>query len=71
MPDHTISANPTDLHPQRLEGSQSKILLASLARLSEVEEVAATVVWLASDEASNVSGICLQSNIRSAGRRPT
>ena len=43
----------------------------NLARLSEVEEVAATVAWLASDEASNVSGICLQCNIRSASRRPT
>ena len=32
----------------------------NLTRLSEVEEVAATVAWLASDEASNVSGICLQ-----------
>ncbi|MXW62897.1 MAG: SDR family oxidoreductase [Acidimicrobiaceae bacterium] len=43
----------------------------NLARLSEVEEIAATVSWLASDEASNVSGICLQCNIRSASRRPT
>ena len=43
----------------------------NLARLSEVEEVAATVAWLASDEASNISGICLQCNIRAASRRPT
>ena len=41
-----------------------------LARLTEPEEVAAIVVWLASDEASSVSGMCLQSNIRSASRRP-
>ncbi|MFN8027570.1 MAG: SDR family NAD(P)-dependent oxidoreductase [Acidimicrobiia bacterium] len=41
-----------------------------LQRLSEPEEVANTVLWLASDEASNVTGICVRSNIRSASTRP-
>lgn len=52
-------------------GIEAHTVDLNLARLSEVEEVAATVAWLASDEASNVSGICLQCNIRSASRRPT
>ena len=43
----------------------------NLARLSQPEEVAAVVTWLASDESSSISGICVQSNIRSASRRPT
>jgi NAD(P)-dependent dehydrogenase (short-subunit alcohol dehydrogenase family) len=42
----------------------------NLQRLSRPEEVAATVVWLASDESSNISGICVRSNIRAAGSRP-
>ena len=41
-----------------------------LQRLSQPEEVANTVVWLASDEASNVTGICVRSNIRSPSNRP-
>ena len=41
-----------------------------LQRLSRPEEVASTVLWLASDEASNITGICVRSNIRSASRRP-
>ncbi len=43
----------------------------NLARLSRPEEIAAVVTWLASDESSTISGICLQCNIRSASRRPT
>ncbi len=43
----------------------------NLARLSRPEEIAAVVTWLASDESSTISGICVQSNIRSASRRPT
>jgi NAD(P)-dependent dehydrogenase (short-subunit alcohol dehydrogenase family) len=41
-----------------------------LQRLSRPDEVAAAVVWLASDESSNITGICLRSNIRSASARP-
>ncbi len=41
-----------------------------LQRLSTPEEVANTVLWLASDESSNITGICIRSNIRSASARP-
>ena len=41
-----------------------------LQRLSEPEEVASTVAWLASDESSNITGVCIRSNIRSASARP-
>jgi NAD(P)-dependent dehydrogenase (short-subunit alcohol dehydrogenase family) len=41
-----------------------------LQRLSQPEEVANTVLWLASDESSNITGICVRSNIRSASSRP-
>jgi NAD(P)-dependent dehydrogenase (short-subunit alcohol dehydrogenase family) len=41
-----------------------------LQRLSQPDEVANTVMWLASDESSNITGICLRSNIRSASSRP-
>jgi NAD(P)-dependent dehydrogenase (short-subunit alcohol dehydrogenase family) len=41
-----------------------------LQRLSEPDEVASTVLWLASDESSNVTGICVRCNIRSASARP-
>lgn len=40
-----------------------------LQRFSRPEEVASAVLFLASDEASNITGIVLRSNIR-AGRRP-
>jgi len=41
-----------------------------LRRLSRPEEVAASVLYLASDEASHITGICLRGNIRAAARRP-
>lgn len=41
-----------------------------LQRLSQPDEVANTVLWLASDESSNITGICVRSNIRAAGSRP-
>ena len=41
-----------------------------LQRLSQPEEVAQTVLWLASDFSSNITGICVRSNIRAASRRP-
>jgi NAD(P)-dependent dehydrogenase (short-subunit alcohol dehydrogenase family) len=40
-----------------------------LARLSRPEEVANTVMWLASDLSSNITGVCIRSNIRAASRR--
>jgi 3-oxoacyl-[acyl-carrier protein] reductase len=41
-----------------------------LQRLTEPEEVAAIVLWLACDESSSVTGITVRSNIRSASSRP-
>jgi NAD(P)-dependent dehydrogenase (short-subunit alcohol dehydrogenase family) len=41
-----------------------------LQRLTEPEEVAEIVLWLASDESSSVTGTCVRSNIRSASNRP-
>lgn len=41
----------------------------ALGRLSHPDEVAATVTWLASDQAANITGICLRSNVKAAGRR--
>ena len=41
-----------------------------LQRLTQPEEVAEIVLWLASDESSSVTGICVRSNIRSASARP-
>jgi len=41
-----------------------------LQRLSQPEEVAQTVLWLASEFSSNITGICVRSNIRAASRRP-
>jgi NAD(P)-dependent dehydrogenase (short-subunit alcohol dehydrogenase family) len=41
-----------------------------LGRLSQPEEVANTVLWLASDLSSNITGTCIRSNIRAASRRP-
>jgi len=41
-----------------------------LRRTSRPEEVANTILWLASDESSNITGICVRSNIRAAGARP-
>ena len=42
-----------------------------LGRLSQPGEVANTVLWLASDLSSNITGTCIRSNIRAASRRPT
>jgi len=41
-----------------------------LARLTDPDEVAAVVAWLASDESSSITGMCIRANIRSASRRP-
>jgi meso-butanediol dehydrogenase/(S,S)-butanediol dehydrogenase/diacetyl reductase len=41
-----------------------------LRRLSRPDEVAASVLYLASDEASHITGICLRGNVRAASKRP-
>jgi len=41
-----------------------------LRRTSRPDEVANTILWLASDESSNITGICVRSNIRAGGARP-
>lgn len=51
-------------------GVEAHVAGLDLQRLSEPDEVANTVLWLASDESSNVTGICVRSNIRAASTRP-
>jgi NAD(P)-dependent dehydrogenase (short-subunit alcohol dehydrogenase family) len=41
-----------------------------LRRLTQPEEVAEIVLWLASDESSSVTGTCIRSNIRASSNRP-
>jgi meso-butanediol dehydrogenase/(S,S)-butanediol dehydrogenase/diacetyl reductase len=53
-------------HPDALTELASAL---DLGRLSRPEEVANTVLWLASDESSNITGICVRSNIRAASSR--
>ena len=51
-------------------GVEAHVADLDLKRLSQPEEVAQTVLWLASDFSSNITGICVRSNIRAASRRP-
>ncbi len=51
-------------------GAEAHAADLDLGRLSQPEEVANTVLWLASDLSSNITGICVRSNIRAASRRP-
>ena len=51
-------------------GVDAHVADLDLMRLSQPEEVANTVMWLASDLSSNITGICVRSNIRAASRRP-
>ena len=73
---NAVTPGPTATEPlleyleSRPGGVEAHVADLDLARLSTPEEVAATVTWLASDEASNITGICLRSNIRAASRRP-
>ena len=56
-----------DTQPGGVERQTSGL---DLKRLSQPEEVANTVLWLASDESSNITGVCIRSNIRAASARP-
>ena len=73
---NSVTPGPTDTAPLRsyLEtqpgGVDAHVADLDLKRLSEPEEVAQTVLWLASDLSSNITGICVRSNIRAASRRP-
>jgi meso-butanediol dehydrogenase/(S,S)-butanediol dehydrogenase/diacetyl reductase len=51
-------------------GAEAHAADLDLGRLSQPEEVANTVLWLASDLSSNITGTCIRSNIRAASRRP-
>ena len=57
-------------HLERQEGGVAAHTAdLDLARLTEPDEVAAVVAWLASDESSGITGMCIRANIRSASRR--
>ena len=73
---NAVTPGPTETAPllawleTRPGGVDAHTADLDLARLSRPEEVANTVAWLASDLASNITGICVRSNIRAASRRP-
>lgn len=72
---NAVTPGPTATAPLRAHlaehGGEAQLVSGlDLQRLSEPEEVANTVLWLASDESSNITGICIRSNIRSASSRP-
>lgn len=73
---NAVTPGPTATAPLRAHlaehGGEAELVRGlDLQRLSEPEEVANTVLWLASDESSNITGICIRSNIRSASARPS
>lgn len=74
---NAVTPGPTETAPlldwlaEQPGGLEAHVRDLDLRRLSRPEEVAATVLWLASDESSNVTGTCVRSNIRSASARPT
>lgn len=73
---NSVTPGPTETQPLReYLTSQPGGIAASVAdldlrRLTQPEEVANAVLFLASDEASSITGICLRSNIRAASHRP-
>ena len=73
---NAVTPGPTETAPllawleQQPGGVAGHVRDLDLQRLSRPEEVAATVTWLASDQASNITGICVRSNIRAESNRP-
>lgn len=73
---NTVTPGPTETAPlvahlERQPGGVAEHVRGlDLQRMSRPDEVANTVLWLASDESSNITGICVRSNIRSASNRP-
>jgi NAD(P)-dependent dehydrogenase (short-subunit alcohol dehydrogenase family) len=51
-------------------GIEEHVSGLDLRRLTQPEEVAEIVLWLASDESSSVTGTCIRSNIRASSNRP-
>lgn len=69
-PGPTATAPLLDYLASQPGGVEAHVADLDLQRLSEPEEVAQTVLWLASDFSSNITGVCVRSNIRAASRRP-
>jgi NAD(P)-dependent dehydrogenase (short-subunit alcohol dehydrogenase family) len=69
-PGPTATAPLLDYLATQPGGVDAHVADLDLKRLSQPEEVAQTVLWLASDFSSNITGICVRSNIRAASRRP-
>lgn len=73
---NAVTPGPTATAPlleylnARPGGVEEHVRGLDLQRLSMPEEVANTVLWLASDDASNITGICVRSNIRAESARP-
>jgi NAD(P)-dependent dehydrogenase (short-subunit alcohol dehydrogenase family) len=69
-PGPTATAPLLDYLATQPGGVDAHVADLDLKRLSQPDEVAQTVLWLASDFSSNITGICVRSNIRAASRRP-
>jgi len=74
---NSVTPGPTDTQPLREYltaqpgGIPASVVDLDLRRLTEPGEVANAVLFLASDESSSITGICLRSNIRAASTRPS
>ena len=73
---NAVTPGPTETSPlldhltKQPGGVAAHVADLDLQRLSQPDEVANTVCWLASDLSSNITGICVRSNIRAASRIP-